>query len=290
MIIDIVFMGLVSGGIYALLAVGFSLTFGVARIMNLAHTAFYMVGAFFVFIGVETLGLDVILASILAIIITIFIGVACYRLLFDRTKEQEIAVMIISVAAAMLFQESLTLIFTGQYHRVPPFAAGFVEMMGRKVSFQHLVAFGVCAVSFGGLWMLLKKTKLGNAIRVVSQDREMAGVMGINVSRVNTITVGISAGLAGIGGAVIAPIHMVSPEMWIHPLIIVLAAVVLGGLGSIKGSLIGAFTLGFAESAVVFTVPEGSFLKGAVSMAVMLIVLYMRPSGFFGVVFEEEAL
>jgi branched-chain amino acid transport system permease protein len=165
-----------------------------------------------------------------------------------------------------------------------------VRIGGTRVLYQNFLAIGVILVVLFALWALLSKTKLGKAIRAIAEDTEVANLMGINVSRICTITVGISILLAGIAGVVISPIEMVHPLMWIHPLTIVLAAVVLGGLGSVKGSVIAAFILGFAETAVVFLIQGGSFLKGAVSLAVMVLVLLIRPEGLFGVVFEEERL
>ena len=114
--------------------------------------------------------------------------------------------------------------------------------------------------------------------------------MGINVSRIYIVTMGISAALAGVAAAIVGPILTVQPLMWQYPLIIVLAAVMLGGLGSIRGSIIGAFVLGFAKAFVVLLVPGGAFLKGAVSLTVMVIIILIRPEGLFGVVFEEERL
>ena len=139
-------------------------------------------------------------------------------------------------------------------------------------------------------WLLLSKTKLGMSIRAVDQDREIANVMGINVTKTSMQVMGISVILAGVAGAVTAPTIMVNPLMWTNPLVIVLSAVVLGGLGSIKGSAIAAFILGYAETLVVFLVPDGSFLRGAVSLIAMVLVLLIRPEGLFGVAFEEERL
>jgi len=105
---------------------------------------------------------------------------------------------------------------------------------------------------------------------------------------VATLTVGVAAGLAGLAGALVAPLQILEPHMWLHPLTIVLAIAVLGGLGSLKGSVIGAFILALSETLVVFLIPLGAFLKGAFSLAVMILVLLVRPEGLFGVAFEEE--
>jgi branched-chain amino acid transport system permease protein len=114
--------------------------------------------------------------------------------------------------------------------------------------------------------------------------------MGINVTRISLIAMGISGGLAGFAAVIVVPLFTLHSLMWISPLVTIMAVVVLGGLGSIKGSVIGAFILGFAETAVSMLVPLGSFLSGAVSLTIMILVLVIRPEGLFGVAFEEERL
>jgi len=290
MLMDILINGLVAGGVYSVLAVGFSLIFGVAKLLNMAHTAFYMITAFLILYATTVLSIPLPLALLGSIIITTIIGIISYKLLLDRIKQHETAVMIISVALAMLCQEILLLIFGGHYRGVPPFVGGFMDIFGSRVSYQHLFAIGTSALILAGLWLLLSKTRLGNAIRAVSQDRVAANLMGINVGRIFMVVMAISVSLAGLAGAVVAPIYLVSPHMWQQPLTIVLAAVVLGGLGSIGGCVAGALILGYTESIVTFLVPGGAFLSGAVSLSIMVLVLLIRPEGLFGVVFEEERL
>ncbi len=290
MIEMILINGLVFGGVYAVLAVGFSLVFGVAKILNMAHTAFYMVAAYLTFVATTMLGFPLFLSAVLAALISGISGIVCYQLLFDRVKEHQTAVMIISVALAIFFQEVLLLIFAGHFRNIPPFIPGYVEIAGLRVSNQHVITIGVSIATLIGLWILLSKSFLGKAIRAVADDSEIANLMGINVGRVCMITMGISTLLAGVAAAAIVPIFTLEPHMWVHPLIMILAVVVLGGMGSIKGSVIAAFILGFSETAVVFLVPGGAFLRGAVSLSIMVIVLMLRPEGLFGVVFEEERL
>jgi branched-chain amino acid transport system permease protein len=287
---DILLNGLVASGMYALLAMGFALIFSVARIVNMAHTAFYMIAAFLMYIGISTLKYGVIPSLIAAIAISIALGVVCFKLFFDRVKEHEAAVMIISIALAMLFQEILLMIFGGTYRGIPSFFRGYIEMGGTRVSTQQLFAVISTGVILVGLWLWLSKTRIGVAIRAVAQDPETANLMGIKVSNVYVIVMAVSAGLAGVAGVVMAPIHMVSPLMWGHPIVIVLASVVLGGMGSLGGSVIGAVILGYVETLVVFLVPGGSFMGGAVSLAIMVLVLLVKPEGLFGVFFEEERL
>src|SRR5271157_551370 len=290
MFVSILINGLVSGAVYAILAIGFSLIFGVAKIMNMAHTAFYMLTAFLILGAITFLDVPLPLAAVASIIVAGLLGVVCYKLCFDRIKVHETAVMIISVAVAMLFEETMLLTFGAQYQRIPPFVEGYFELGGVSILNQHFFTAGASIATLVGVWLLLSKTKLGKSIRAVDQDREIANVMGINVTKTSMQVMGISVILAGVAGAVTAPTIMINPLMWTNPLVIVLSAVVLGGLGSIKGSAIAAFILGYAETLVVFIVPDGSFLRGAVSLTAMVLVLLIRPEGLFGVAFEEERL
>jgi branched-chain amino acid transport system permease protein len=290
MFISIVINGLITGGMCAILAVGFSLIFGVAKILNLAHTSFYMAVAYFMFIATAKLSLSTLTSAVLAIPIAGILGMICYKLCFDRVKVHTTVILIISVGIAMLFQEIFLIIFASQYRSIPPFISGFLGIYGVRVSYQHFFTSGAILLTLIGVWFLLSKTRLGNAIRAVDQDSEVANLMGINVGQICTITMGLSAVLAGVAGIVVSPVVMIYPLMWVQPLIIVLAAVVLGGIGSLKGSVIAAFILGFTEVSVVFLIPKGSFLKGAVSLVVMAIVLLIRPEGLFGIAFEEERL
>ena len=138
------------------------------------------------------------------------------------------------------------------------------------------------------LMLFLFKTKPGLAIRSTAQDREVANLMGINEARLAMITMGISVGLAAFTGAIVVPLTVLEPSMWLPPMIMMMAVVVLGGLGSLKGSFVGAYILGFAEALVVFLAPMGAFLKGSVALSIMILVLLIRPEGLFGVYFEEE--
>jgi branched-chain amino acid transport system permease protein len=114
--------------------------------------------------------------------------------------------------------------------------------------------------------------------------------MGINEKRISMIAVGVGIALAGIAGVMVAPIYLLEPTMWTEPFIMVLAIVILGGLGSIKGSIIGAYILGYAQVVLVYSVPMGTFIRSSVALAAMIVVLLIRPEGMFGVFFEEERL
>ncbi len=288
MIIDIVISSLINGSIYAILAIGFSLIFGVARIVNIAHTAFYMLASYCIYYMTNKLGIHSILAMMVAVLLVTILGLISYKLLIDPIREHEAAVLIATIALAMALQEIMLLFFSGDFLSVPPLIEGFFSILGVKVFYQQFLTFVVVLVILAALRAFLMKSRLGLAIRSTAQDREVANLMGMNESRVTMLAVGISVALAGLAGAVVVPLTIVNPFMWLHPLIMMMAVVVLGGLGSIKGSFIAAYILGFAEALVVFLAPMGAYLKDSVALSIMILVLLIRPGGLFGVTFEEE--
>ena len=281
---------LVTGGVYALLALGFSLIFGVARMINLAHTAFFMLAAYGMFFCSYQLGLDPISSIILSIVVTTLVAVASYKVFIDRIREHQVTVLLITIALAMVFQELMLLAFGAHFRAAPALIPGYLEVLGVRITNQQLLSVGIVLVVLVCVWALLLRTKLGLAIRATAQDAEIANLMGISVSRVLLITMGIAAALAAVSGVVVAPLWVVYPYMWLSPLVMVMAIVTLGGLGSIKGSVIGAFIIAFVETLVVFLVPAGAFLKLAFALLAMVIILVVRPEGLFGVIFEEERL
>ena len=288
LLIDIIMSGLINGSILALLAIGFSLIFGVARIVNFAHTAFYMVAAYCIYVVTQQMGWHAVWGMVAAVLLVTLLGMITYKFLINPIREHEGAVLIATIALAMIFQEVMSLIFTGSYLSVPSLVKGYFTILGVKIFFQQLLTFCAALLIMAVLWVLLMRTKLGLAIRSTAQDREVANLMGINEARVAMMTMGLSVGLAAFTGAVVVPLTILQPHMWMNPLIMMMAVVVLGGLGSLKGSFLGAYILGFAEALVVFLAPMGAFLKGSVALSVMIVVLLIRPEGLFGVYFEEE--
>jgi branched-chain amino acid transport system permease protein len=283
-------MTMVHGGVYAMLAVGFSLVFGVARIINMAHTAFYMLAAYFMFHFMYTLGLGVLPSIALTILAVALLGVLTHRFLINRIREHPAAVLLLTVALAMIFQEVILLLFGGDPLLTPALIKGFIRIKGVPVTYQYILTFGLAAVSLIAVSLLLAKTKLGIAIRAAANDAEVANLMGISIGRTGMATMGIAAALAALAGIAVAPSQILLPEMWMAPLVMMLVIVVLGGLGSIKGSIIGAFIIAVVENLVVFLLPQGAYLKVTFALLVMVIVLVVRPGGLFGIIFEEERL
>jgi len=285
---DILVTGLVNGGVYALLAIGFSLIFGVARIVNIAHTAFYMLAAYCFYTLLTRTGLGFLASGVISVVAVTAFSVLCYRLVIEPVREHESAVLIATIALALVFQELMLFIFGGHFLGILSTLEGSLRFLGVSIPYQRLLILVVAAAMLVLVWFILYRTRLGLAIRATANDLEVANLMGMNVNRVAMATVAISVALASVAGVVVAPVFVVDPFMWLAPLVTMLAIVVLGGLGSLKGSLIGALIIGYVEAITVFVLPAGAYLKGAVALLIMVVVLLVRPEGLFGVVFEEE--
>jgi branched-chain amino acid transport system permease protein len=285
---DILVTGLVNGGVYALLAIGFSLIFGVARIVNIAHTAFYMLAAYCFYTLLVKFSMNFVLAGLISVAAVTALSVLCYKLVIEPVREHDAAVLIATIALAYVFQELMLIAFGGHFLGIPSTLEGAVRFLGVSIPYQRLLILAVAGVMLVLCWFVLYRTRLGLAIRATANDLEVANLMGMNVHRVAMATVAISVALAAVAGVVVAPVCVVDPFLWLAPLVTMLAIVVLGGLGSLKGSLIGALIIGYVEAITVFTVPAGAYLKGAVALGIMVVVLLLRPEGLFGVAFEEE--
>jgi len=290
MIERIIIMTLVTGGIYALLAIGFSLIFGNARVINLAHTGFFMLAAYGLWYFMRRLGIDVAWAILITVPAVTLLGILAYRYLLNSIREHHAAVLLMTIALAMVFQELMQSIFTNNYWAIPALIPGFTELLGVRVLNQHLLTLGIVVVVIVIVWLILAKTKLGIALRATAQDAEVANLMGISVPRTLMITMGIATALAAIAAVAVAPIWTIYPAMWTPPLVMIMVVVVIGGLGSIKGAIIGAFIIALVEVSVATLMPSYSYLKVVFAILAMVVVLSVRPGGLFGVMFEEERL
>ena len=281
---------IVLGTIYAVLALGFSLIWGVARIVNLAYTSFYMLAAYFFYVCYSIFHFNLFVSAALGIVTASLLGIGTYKFILERIRSHETVVILVSICSAFFFEECIIAIFGTDFRRVPPFVSGYQELFGVRVLNQHFIALGVGIVLIVGLWLFLSKSKIGIAIRATSQDREIVNAMGINEKKVSLIAMCIGIGFVTISSIIVSPIYVVEPMMWVHPIIMVLAIVVLGGMGSLKGSFIAAYILAFSEVAVVNWLPLGAFVKSAIALLVMVVVLSKKPEGMFGAFFEEERL
>lgn len=280
----------VRGAVYALLASGLSLIYGVGQIINLAHTAFFMLAAFGMFHFMRNLGWEPIEAIVVTLAGITLVGFLVYRFLLDRIRQHYAALLITTIALAMILQELMNLSFGNLPKSVPPLIPGTTQILGIMVYNQQLLILGGTTAVFIMLWLLLSKTKLGIGIRATASDPEVASLMGISVSRTLTLTTGIGTALAGVAAILMAPIQGVIYYMWMPPLTMVLVIVVLGGLGSLKGSVVGAIIVALVEALVFVLMPARAYLSTVFALIVMVVVLVGRPQGLFGTLFEEERL
>lgn len=289
----------VHGSVYALLAVGFSLIFGVARMLNMAHTVFCVLAAYVLYnlvspiLGIE---LGLVPAIIISIVAVTLLGMLIYRFVIDRIREHHGAVLIITIALAMLIEQILILRFQNTPAGVNFFIGGYTTIWGVKVINQYLLILGMTALLIIAVHLFLSKTKMGIAIRAVANDTEVAYLMGMNPSRILMITMTITTAMAAIAGVLIAPDGVfTNPSVWGSTLLIVMVVVVIGGLGSIKGSIIGAAVIALVEAVCIYDPLKlfgygAAYLIHSFVLLAMVIVLVVRPAGLFGTLFEEEKL
>ncbi|MBO0754471.1 MAG: branched-chain amino acid ABC transporter permease [Bradyrhizobiaceae bacterium] len=278
--VQILVYGAVISAIYAMLAVGFTLIFGVARILNLAHGSFYALGAYGVYAFTALLHLPLWLACVLAILCVAAFGMAMERVLVRPLRRSSLAVLLITLAVALMVEQMLLLIFGSEARNVPSMVNATYHFAGVDISAQRLLALAGAILILTGLWLFMQHTRLGSAILAISQDAEAAQYMGIPSDRIYSIVMGLSAGIAAAAGILVAPFQTVIPGMGLLPLVKAFAIVVVGGLGSIPGSIVGALLLGYSETIIAFKISiEWSQI---VSVAAVLITLIVRPAGFFG--------
>jgi len=282
---DILIIGMVRGALYSLIAAGFVLIFSVGGILNLAHGTYYMLGAYFTFIFYQKVfhsGGGGILISSMALAVATVLAVACgvYYLLLRRKIDSLIYTMVMTLALALFVGEIMSLLFGVSGTSVPSLIEGHLSISGVKIINQQLLILPITALILPGLWIFLKRTRMGQSIDAVSQHRTGALLMGVDVDKATLVTSGLSAGLAALAGALIAPVSSVVPEMWLFPLIKAFAIAILGGMGSLPGSIIASFVLGYAEIFTSFLIEEQ--LTEMISLAVIVLVLIFKPSGIMG--------
>lgn len=292
MIEAIIIFGAIIGGIYALLALGFTLIYGVARVTNLAHGSFYMLAAyiFSVFGTIAFFKSYLILALILAVILVGIVGGVVFRLTIHPVIGDDVAIMVVTVSIGLIFQQLMLLFFGARNQPVLPFAKGSVIVWGVTLTYTQITTFTVSIILFASLMVFMAKTRIGKAMKAVSQDREVAMLMGINTDRLYLLTMALAAMLSGTAGIfhTASSIGYAAPWIWLYPLALAFSIVVVGGLGSIKGSLIGGFIIGYAEQTVALAVPQGGGLVPVVPFVILVAVLLIRPKGLFGKRIEME--
>ncbi|MBN9582880.1 MAG: branched-chain amino acid ABC transporter permease [Afipia sp.] len=278
--LQILIYGAVSSAIYAMLAVGFTLIFGVARILNLAHGAFYALGAYSAYVFTSVLNLPLIVAAPLAVLVVALFGVVMERYLVRPLRSSQLAVLMITLAVSLAVEQALFIIFGSEYRNVPSFVAEKVSIGGVDISGQRLLALVASVLVLLLLWLFIQRTRLGAAILAVSQDPEAAQYMGIPTNRIFSIVIAISAGTAALAGVLVSPFLTVQPTMGLLPMVKAFAIVIVGGLGSIPGSIIASLILGYSETIVAYLVSTS--WTELVSLVAVVVTLMIRPSGLLG--------
>jgi branched-chain amino acid transport system permease protein len=277
--------GLIIGSIYGLMALGLTLIFGVLKIINFAHGEFYMLGAYASYVISNVLGLHPILGVFVAIISVFLIGMLIEKLLLKPIHENKVdrkdEYALLITFGLSLFLINTGLVVFGPFQLSPPsLATGIIDIGFLSLSAGKLYAAGVSLILMLILLWVINKTWIGTALRAISQDRESSAIVGIHAKRLGSIAFGLGAGLAAAAGALLAPVFLVYPIMGVLPAIKSFVIIVLGSMGSIRGAIFGAFTIGIVESLGVYFMSAG--YRDAYSFLLLILILAIKPNGLFG--------
>jgi len=273
--------GATISGIYALTASGFTLIFGVSRIMNFSHGAFFILGAYFGITLIHGIGLDPYLSTVISVFMVGLLAAAVYKGIMSPVREHEVMIIIVTLALALIIEQFILLIY-GEHGMSFPSLIGGVATLGTVlIPNIRLFVLAVAIIALILLGIFIGKTRLGKEITAASQDAEAAQLMGLDVDRLFMITVFISGMLAALGGALYAQVYAANPFVVVKSLIFAFAIVILGGLGSVKGSVIASFIVGYILTGVI--VLYGARWSELVALLLIIAILVLRPSGLFGV-------
>jgi branched-chain amino acid transport system permease protein len=289
--ISLTITGVVMGIIFALMALGLTLIFSILNIINFAHGEFYMLGGYAIFLLLEVFTevpplLMVPVAGLLVAILGIIFEIAFLRPMHEEKIERPAEYAVLITFGLSFFLLNLALALWGPYpHSPPSFIEGSVQLGPVYVSADRLVASGMSLLLLALLLLIINKTWLGKALRAVSQDKQAAAVVGINSDVMNTIAFALGVGLAAISGALLASTFSVTPDVGAVPAVRSYIIIVLGGMGSIPGSIVGALIIGLVESYGAGYFPDPSRAlnyKTAYGLVIFALVLLIRPQGLFG--------
>jgi branched-chain amino acid transport system permease protein len=286
-LIVILVTGVLVGGIYALVAIGLNLVFGVIRVVNFAHGEFLMLGMYGAYLA-STWGLSPYVSSWLLVAPAGFLlGLIVQRLVIQRLLENQLMQMFATFGLIIFFQNGVLALTGGEPKSTRTSAAtATFDVFGVAVSVPRLIILIVAILLTVGLVVFLRRTVGGTAMRAVAQDRNTAALMGINVNRVYLLTFGLSASLAALAGALLSPVYSATPTIGFQFVLPAFAVVVLGGLGSVPGSLAGGILVGVVEQLSGFYLDPA--LKQAVWFTLFVVALVFRPQGMFGQVGSEH--
>ena len=278
---DVLVQGAITSAVIALVALGFSLVYGVGGIVNLAHGSFFMIGAYSAYAVTEA-GAPLLVAATVGILAAMLAGVLLERLVIAPIRHREVAVLIATLAVAILVESGVRFFYGGLERQLPGFVDGAVDVFGVGLQQARLLAGGVALFTIVAVLLALTRSPAGRMVRAVAEDEEAARLIGVRPERVTLYVLAIGAGLAGLAGVLTAPYSVLTPTMWLLPLTQAFAIVILGGLGSIQGTVLASGVVGFLDRFVAFNVKDGDIKVGLVTVAVILATLILRPQGFLG--------
>lgn len=280
LLIQISTIALMSAFVYALVALGFTLVFGILRIVNFAHGEFYMLGAYGVYVFYGMLGWPYLLAITASALAVGLLGLIAERWLFRKFSGDEMGGMIMSLALAITLQAAITLVFSVDEHSVPRPAEGAFQLGSVFLPKDQMLVVGITLLALAGFYVLIEKTRLGMVIRAVAQDREVARLQGVRSWRIMALTFALSCALAGLAGALMAPVYTINPYMGEMVVVKAFIIVVLGGLGSLPGAVIAALILSFTEA--IASTFYSATIATMLSFLLVMVLLVFRPSGLMG--------
>ena len=282
--------GLSLGSIYALIALGYTMVYGIAKMLNFAHGDIIMIGAYAGIVTVNQLGLPPIVAVIVSVVICAGLGMLIEFLAYKPLRQAPpLSVLITAIGVSYFLQNSALLIWKAAARSYPPVVTGSVKIFGGKltVSYISLLTISACVIIMIALTLFVSKSKMGKAMRAVSEDMDAARLMGINVNSTISFTFAVGSALAGIGSVLYCCSYpQATPTMGSMLGLKAFVAAVLGGIGSIPGAMVGGIAIGLCEC---FVSAIGlSAWKDAVTFAILIIVLLVKPTGFLGRQVQEK--
>lgn len=283
--------GLSLGSIYAIIALGYTMVYGIAKMLNFAHGDVIMIGSYVVFIGVNSMGLPAPISIPLSIVVCTVLGIVIEKVAYKPLRKvTSLAVLITAIGVSYLLQNSALLIFGADTKSFPDvLGLGTLELAdgALKISGTTILTIVVCIIIMIVLMLFIKKTKTGQAMLAVSEDKEAAALMGVNVNGTISLTFAIGSGLAAIAGLLLcSQYHALSPYTGSLPGIKAFTAAVFGGIGSIPGAFLGGLLLGVIENLASAYI--SSQLSNAIVFGVLIIILLVKPSGLLGKTVREK--
>jgi branched-chain amino acid transport system permease protein len=278
-----VYSGILYGSIYGLMAIGLTLIWGALRMLNLAHGALYLVGAYLAWTGINILKLPALPAFAIGITAAAVVGLLIQVLFINRVLGRSSffnAAMIATAGAAIVVDSAALLIYGPRFKQMPPLIEGHAKVLGVVIQYQGLVIIVVAAISLALLSLFLRRTRYGLAIQAVSQQMDAALLVGIPAALTFTVVMGISAGLAGLAGGLLSSVFYIAPGAGFNPMVKALVVTIFGGLGSTKGTIWAAYVIGLLEAFLQVYLGAGWALPGL--FLFMILMLIIRPSGLFG--------